>query len=88
MVITHAPPKTVCSLLGGKTCQVTVTLPDGKYLTGLDPKMNCASDLEKNSKLLSHLKQVFIYRESREGGEKKEKLCALFTGQFNMVGLH
>lgn len=56
-----------CLLLGGKTCQATVTLPDIKHLTRLDPKINCASDLE-NHKLLSHLKQVFVYCESREGG--------------------
>lgn len=42
----HAPPKTVSLLLGGKNCQATVTLHDIKYLTRLDQKMNCASDLE------------------------------------------
>lgn len=50
MVITDAPPKPVCPLLGGKSCQATVTLPDIKYLTRLDPKMNCRSDSEKKKK--------------------------------------
>lgn len=29
-----------------------------------------------------------MYRESRGGRKKKEKQCAVFTGQFNMVGLY
>lgn len=72
-----------CLLLGGKTCQATAALPDIKYLTRLDQKINHASDLEYH-KLLSHLKQVMDIVRVEKGVKKGQ---AMHCSQVNSIWL-